>query len=83
MSFHGPGEFMGPQLFFSVRHGLQQFQSLHDRGEEVIEQVSKEHSEIIAALRQHDPDKVEMAVSRHLLNAEERTKKALLEMAGA
>jgi len=50
--------------------------------EEVIEQVSKEHSEIIAALRQHDPDKVEMAVSRHLLNAEERTKKALLEMAG-
>jgi len=40
MSFHGPGEFMGPQLFFSVRHGLQQFQSLHDRGEESPSPVS-------------------------------------------
>lgn len=45
--------------------------------EEVIEQVTREHSEIIAALRQHDPDLVESVVNRHLTNAEERTKKAL------
>jgi hypothetical protein len=40
MSFHGPGEFMEPQLFFSVRHGLQQLQSLHDGGEEGSSPVS-------------------------------------------
>lgn len=45
--------------------------------EEVIEQVTREHSEIIAALREHDPDLVEKVVKRHLANAEERTKKAL------
>ncbi len=45
--------------------------------EEVIEQVTEDHSEIIAALRLHDPDKVEDAVNRHLQNAEERTRKAL------
>ncbi|NLA90487.1 MAG: GntR family transcriptional regulator [Synergistaceae bacterium] len=49
--------------------------------EEVIEQVTKEHSEIIAALRLHDPDKVEEVVNRHLMNAEDRTIKALLETA--
>ena len=32
---------MGPQLFFSVRHGLQQLQSLHDRGEERSSPVSR------------------------------------------
>ncbi|MGI6253974.1 MAG: GntR family transcriptional regulator [Aminivibrio sp.] len=49
--------------------------------EEVIEQVTKEHSEIIAALRLHNPDKVEEVVNKHLMNAEERTIKALLETA--
>lgn len=45
--------------------------------EEVIKQVTEEHSRIIIALREHDPDKVEKIVTLHLINAEERTKKAL------
>jgi len=32
---------MGLQVFFSVRHGLQQLQSLHDRGEERSSPVSR------------------------------------------
>jgi len=50
--------------------------------EEVIEQVTREHNEIIAALREHNPDTVEATVTRHLINAEERTKKALSEISG-
>ena len=45
--------------------------------EEVIEQVTEEHFNIIKALRSHDPDEVEKIVDLHLRNAEERTKKAL------
>lgn len=45
--------------------------------EEVLEEVTKEHCEILSALRERDPDKVERLVSTHLVNAEERTKKAL------
>jgi DNA-binding GntR family transcriptional regulator len=45
--------------------------------EEVLEEVTKEHLEILQALREHDPDKVERLVNSHLINAEERTKKAL------
>jgi DNA-binding GntR family transcriptional regulator len=49
--------------------------------EEVIEQVNRDHAEIITALRLHNPDKVEEAVDRHLRNAEERTRKALAGIA--
>ncbi len=45
--------------------------------EEVLEDVIKEHCQILDALREHDPDKVESLVASHLQNAEERTKKAL------
>ncbi|PKL01685.1 MAG: hypothetical protein CVV55_08295, partial [Synergistetes bacterium HGW-Synergistetes-2] len=45
--------------------------------EEVLEEVTKEHCEILSALRERDPDKVERLVNTHLVNAEERTKKAL------
>ena len=44
--------------------------------------MTREHNEIIAALREHNPDKVEAMVTRHLINAEERTKKALSEISG-
>ncbi|MFA7621000.1 MAG: GntR family transcriptional regulator [Aminobacteriaceae bacterium] len=45
--------------------------------EEVLEAVTEEHFEILAALREHNPEKTESLVIRHLTNAEERTRKAL------
>ncbi len=56
--FRVPGEFMGPQLFFSVRHGLQQLQSLHDGGEERSSPVSGPDL-------QHGPSPVRHYFSNH------------------
>jgi len=46
--------------------------------EEVLEAVTKEHLEILSALGEHDPDRVEGLVTLHLTNAEERTRRALV-----
>lgn len=46
--------------------------------EEVLDAVTKEHLEILSSLREHDPDKTEALIIRHLNNAEERTRRALL-----
>ena len=45
--------------------------------EESVVQITAEHRAILNALKTHDPDRVEQAVAAHLLNAEERTLKAL------
>ena len=41
IAFRGPGDSVEPLLFLSVRHGLQQLQSLHDRGKERPAPVSR------------------------------------------
>ena len=46
--------------------------------DEVIREVTEEHCRILEALRKRDPDLAAEMLVRHLLNAEERTRRALL-----
>jgi len=45
--------------------------------EDSVVKITAEHRVILAALKSHDPDRAEQAVMTHLLNAEERTLRAL------
>lgn len=58
-------------------HRIRYFAEKGPFKEDVIQEVTAEHHQIIAALRTHDPDATAAAVIRHLSNAERRTRAAL------
>lgn len=58
-------------------HRIRYFAEKGPFREDVIQEVTAEHHQIVAALRTHDPDATEAAVVRHLTNAERRTRAAL------